>query len=199
MSEEVKDAISTEVVTGPRGAKAKKRWTPKEWRPEYTAIVALSATGMSNEAVGKHFNYTKVHISNILRCPEAVRIRELINAQLLQDATISLPDRLKRVQEMAMAQVEKYFSRTDLLDKAPFQVFDRALKTLQSTNVMANPDAKNNGATTNIAQQNNLILSDAAAKALTEGLAKSQLVAQLHPNVEPVSIEPKKLTGLVSD
>lgn len=198
MSEDVKDVISDEFVVGARGAKAKKRWTPKEWRPEYTAIVALSATGMSNEAVGKHFNYTKVHISNILRCPEAAKIRELINAQLLEDATVSLPDRLKRVQDQALSQVEKYFARTELIDKAPFQVFDRALKVLQGTNAMANPDAKNNGATTNI-QQNTFVLSDAAAKALTEGLAKSQLVAQLHPNVEPVSVEPKKLTGLVSD
>lgn len=198
MSEEVKDAISEVAVTGPRGAKAKKRWTPKEWRPEYTAIVALSATGMSNEAVGKHFNYTKVHISNILNCPEAIEIRKLINAKLLEDSTISLPDRLKRVQDMALQRVETFLENREYMTKSPFQTFDRALKVLQGTNAMANPDAKSNGATTNI-QNNTLILSDAAAKSLTEGLAKSQLVAELHANVLPVSIEPKKLTGLTSD
>jgi hypothetical protein len=199
VSEEVKDAISEVAVTGPRGAKAKKRWTPKEWRPEYTAIVALSATGMSNEAVGKHFNYTKVHISNILCCPQAIEIRKLINAKLLEDQTVSLPDRLKRVQDMALGHVETFMNDSrNLMEKSPFQVFDRALKVLQGTNAMVNPDAKNNGATTNI-QQNTFVLSDAAAKALTDGLAKSQLVQTLHAHLEPVSIEPKKLTGLVAD
>jgi hypothetical protein len=198
VSEEVKDAISEVVVTGPRGAKAKKRWTPKEWRPEYTAIVALSATGMSNVAVGKHFNYTAVHISNILNCPEAIEIRKLINTKLLEDSTISQTDRIKRVQDMALGHVERFMEKKELMDKAPFQVFDRALKVLQSTNAVANPEAKVAGTTNNV-QQNNFILSDAAAKALTEGLAKSQLVAQLHADIQPVSIEPKKLTGLTSD
>jgi hypothetical protein len=199
MSEKLDEVNEAQVENEePRGAKAKKRWVPKEWRPEYTAIVAMSCTGLSNEAVGKHFNYGKQQISNILNTPEAKEIRKLISAQVLKDQETSLPDRLRAVQDIALQRVEEFVNRADLMEKSPFQTFDRHLKLLQSTGTLESPDDNNKGGITNNTQ-NNFILSDSAARSITEGLKLAERVADIHKSVTAKSVEPKKLTGLVAD
>lgn len=196
---DIDEAPNAEVLdeNAPRTARATKRWTPKEWRPEYTAIVALSCTGLSNEAVGKQFNYGKQQISNILNTEQAKEIRKLIHSQILKDQETSIPDRLKSLQDKALTRVEEFIGRTDLIEKSPFQTFDRALKVLQGTETLKGPEQSNSGGTTNI-QQNNFVLSDSAARSLSDGLAMAMRVAQLHADVTAESVQPKKLTGLVA-
>lgn len=180
-----------------RGAKATKRWSPKEWRPEYTAIVALSCTGLSNEAVGKHFNYSKQQISNILNQPEAIKIREVISTNLLETSKLSMADRMIKLQSKALERVETVLNDEEMAHRSPMQIFDRAFKFLQASSPELSPENSPTGnSTTNI--QNNIVLNEALANKLIQGLDLAQRVKDVHANVTATSVEPKSLTGLTA-
>lgn len=176
-----------------RGAKVKKRWDPKEWRPEYTAIVAVSCTGLSNEVVGKQFGYTKEHISNILNTEHAKKLRQLINKRLIDSTNASQAERLDSLRNVALKRIEDVLYDDDRAVTNPLQIFDRSFKFLQATRDLAPESEKGTSSQTNI--QNNLVLSDSAAKALTQGIAGALEVAAKFKDLTGASIEPKRIAN----
>lgn len=189
------DAISFPedgVFVSARGAKSKRRWNPKEWRPEYTAIVAVSCTGLSNEEVGRQFGYTKEHISNILCTEQAVKLRQLINKKLLDTANNSQVERLDRLRDVAMRRIETVLMDDNRAESNPLQIFDRSFKFLQATRDLAPEREMGSGSSqTNI--QNNFVLSDSAASTLSQGITEALKVAERFKDEPSASIEPKRL------
>lgn len=168
-------------VVGPkRGARITKKWVPKEWRPEYEAITALSCTGLSNEALGKRFGYGKQQISNILNTPQAKKLREIIVERLRNSNNNTITDRVANIRDVAFKRVEAVLADDKQFAKTPLAIFDRSLAVLKSTGV-----AKTDGigehpvqSVTNI--KNAMIVSHQAASLINEGLAKSEEAKRLN-------------------
>jgi len=191
------DAISLPtngIFVSARGAKSKRRWNPKEWRPEYTAIVAVSCTGLSNEEVGRQFGYTKEHISNILCTEQAVKLRQLINKRLLDSANSSQTERLDRLRDVAMRRIETVLMDDDRAVSNPLQIFDRSFKFLQATRDLA-PEREGASGSSQTNIQNNFVLGDSAASALSQGITAALNIADKFKEIPSDSIEPKKLAG----
>lgn len=168
------------VIGHTRGAKAFKRWVPKEWRPEYEAIVALSCTGLNNEEVGKRFGYGKQQVSNILNTPQAKKLRELIVNRLRDLNSITLGERMTALNEKALSRIEDTLNNDAIYERAPLAIFDRSFTFLKHAGVVKpelapqHPMGGGNviGTMVNITSE--------AVKQLSEGLRKSNEVKVLH-------------------
>lgn len=182
MSTEILDEAG-KVVT-PRGAKAFKKWSPKEWSPIYEAIVALSCTGLNNEEVGKRFGYGKQQVSNILNTPQAKKIRELIVNKLNKDNTATISARLERLNESALKHVEFVLDRPTEDFKNPLAIFDRSMAFLKSSGkVKTDEHMMNIANTTNVTNNvigKAMILNAGATELLSEGLKKANQVQVIH-------------------
>lgn len=177
-------------VTGPRGAKAHKRWEPKEWRPVYEAIVALSCTGLSNEEVGKRFGYGKQQVSNILNTPQGKKLREIIANRIREMNLLTLEDRLAYMQKNALANMDKVLADEDgrLLERAPLALFDRSMSFLKASGALKGeqlPPATN--PLVGNAKTVNVVLSPEANQLLREGLSKAKEVEVIHGNLIPAA------------
>lgn len=181
-------------VTGPRGAKAHKRWEPKQWLPVYEAIVALSCTGLSNEEVGKRFGYGKQQVSNILNTPQGKKLKELIANRIREMNLLTLEDRLAFMQKNALGNIDKVLADEDgkILERAPLALFDRSLAFLKSSGALkgdmptqpASSPMIGNAKTVNVLMAP---LSQEANSLLREGLAKAQEVENIHANILPAT------------
>lgn len=174
------DQVEGKVIGPKRGARITKKWIPKEWRPEYEAITALSCTGLSNEALGKRFGYGKQQISNILNTPQAKKLREIIVERLRATNNNTLGERIDNLREVALKRVESVLTDDDIFSRSPLAIFDRSLGILKSTG-----NVKDNGIgehpinnITNI--KNAMIVSPASAHLINEGLAKSEEAKRLN-------------------
>ena len=173
-------------VTGPRGAKAHKRWEPKQWKPIYEAIVALSCTGLSNEEVGKRFGFGKQQVSNILNTPQGKKLREIIANRIREMNLLTLEERLAFMQKNALTNMDKVLADEDgrLLERAPLALFDRSMSFLKATGAMKGeqlPPASNtlvgNAKTVNVLMAP---LSQEANALLREGISKAKEVEVIH-------------------
>lgn len=172
-------------VTGPRGAKAFKRWEPKKWLPVYEAIVALSCTGLSNEEVGKRFGYGKQQVSNILNTPQGKKLIEIMNERIRTNNANTLTERIERMQDKAMKHVEAVLDMPTDNFKNPLQIFDASLAFLKSSSggKIAPESAPSNqpqvsGGNTYI--KTAMILNGDQAKQLNDGLRLADQVKVIH-------------------
>ncbi len=184
-------------VTGPRGAKGYKKWIPKEWRPEYEAIVALSCTGLGNEEVGRRFGYGKQQVSNILNTPQARKMRELINIRLREANTNTLAERMDRMNDAALKHVEYILTTPTEAFKNPMAIFDRSLAFLKSSGVVRGESVQQSQNVTNIQQniKTAMILPHSSTNLLSEGLNKANEVMILHDGTIGHNAESGKLNG----
>lgn len=179
MSREILDT-NGKIIGQHRGAKAYKRWVPKEWRPEYEAIVALSCTGLDNKEVGKRFGYTKEHISNILTTPQAKKLREIINERLREKNLETFGERYGALNAKALERVEKVMESDDMFEKSPLAIFDRAITVLKATGAVKG-EQTGGGLTVNLPQNSRtMILSESMAEGLRDSLKKADEVKELH-------------------
>lgn len=168
------------VIGQSRGAKAYKRWVPKEWRPEYEAITALSCTGLSNEEVGRRFGYGKQQISNILNTPQAKALREIIVNRLREKNTETLSQRMDNLNIAALERIEAVITSDTIFERSPLAIFDRSMKVLEKTGAVKG-DSSNTGNTINgnvIGKA--MIMTTEAANILSEGLRKANEVKVIH-------------------
>lgn len=172
--------VDGKVIGSKRGAKAFKRWVPKEWRPEYEAIVALSCTGLNNEEVGRRFGYGKQQVSNILNTPQAIKLREIIVIRLREKHTESFGERLSKLNAKALERVEAVIESDDYFEKSPLAIFDRSVTFLKSQGVMKSPESINSGPTIGNVIGKAMIMTSEAANILSEGLRKANEVKVLH-------------------
>lgn len=162
-------------------------WRPKRWRPEYEAIVALSSTGMSRQAVADKFfemsgtRYTVQHISNILNTPEAKEIQQKTVESIRGQFNETIADRVERVTMKAAGMVEKLLEDEEKYEASPFNVIDRALAFMRITSKPA-PAPASNAPTVNV-NNSTMVMTAEAAQIMRDGMAKADEVARLYGDV----------------
>jgi hypothetical protein len=183
--------MSTEVVIPkkrgrPPGSKGKspkfRNYQPKKWKPVFTEIVILEATGsVTNVELGEKYGFTAQHISNICCTEQAEDIRKGLREKLIERGG-SIAERLVRLQDKALKRVEDYIEKDFLFEKSPESSVDRALKILSA----GEHQTVNN--TVNNTQQNNLILSPEIQERLMKGLTEGMGLELHNPDSAPFSI-----------
>lgn len=125
-----------------------------KWKPVYDMIVAGHIIGKSNKQLAADFDFTPVHISNILRSDQAqVLIKQAhdnVRAQAVSDAEEAL-DIQKRIQLKVNQKTEMFLDNEELFKNSPFAYMD-ALKHISSR---SNPPAPVSVNVTNNTQINN--------------------------------------------
>lgn len=151
------------------------KWNPKKWHPVYQEVVLLSCMGMSNKAIAIEKGFTKEHVSNILRTPQAEIIRQLTIKKMEQKHELTLEQRFERLANRALDRVENVMEDDQLFEKNPLGVFDRAIVVLKGTNKIKSEETKTpNG------PQPGMVVSEDVALKLVDALAMSDRVAALH-------------------
>lgn len=183
------DTIRDGYKVSPGGARIKKRWEPKEWRPEYESIVALSCTGLSNVEIGERYGYTKEHISNILNTAAAKKLREIITKNIRDKNTESIAERVAVLQEKAFSRIEKVIESDNVAENSPLAMFRASMEVLKGTGMMR-PDGSVHQ-TTNIAIQqvnnNTLQVGKDFLDDLNKGIELADHIQEIHPKItDPV-------------
>jgi hypothetical protein len=157
-----------------RPARLTKRWEPKKWDPIYEQFVALSALGLSNVEIGQRFGYTPVHVSNVVTSEQGKRLKQLMLDRLRATTISSIPQRLEDIADKTVSRLQEVMNDNDRFERSPFAVIDRGLQVLKGLRHL-----KGDSDTT-FNQQKVVVMSDSAAKLISEGLAKSQQAEEIH-------------------
>lgn len=175
-------------VVGKRGASLVKKWNPKDWKPEYEAMVALCAMGKSNKEVALLYSITESWLSSILNSEKGKLARELL-VRNTRDAVVGdVTARLRDMQEKALSRMEKVLNDDKLAERSALAIFDRSAYFLKNMGVIkdshAPPVATATAGNTVINQTNNtLVVSGKNADDLREGLKKADEVKLLHSSL----------------
>lgn len=188
------ETIENGKVVGPKtGARITKRWVPKEWKPEYEAMVALSCTGLSNEEVGRRFGYGKQQVSNIINTPMGKKLKEIILNRLRATNEESFTQRISTLQDRALRNIEDVLTNDEYLASKPLAIFDRSQKFLASTSAKGIkqevPDggSSNGNNTTNIGV---IVVNGATRDSLAEALAKADEAKELASGLIRTTVTP---------
>lgn len=116
--------------SAPNGFKVKK------WKPIYDKIVSGHIIGKSNIELAAEYDFTPVHICNILRSDQAqILIAEA--SERLRGAALANIDKSgeiqTEIQELALDKIKQFAANDELFRNNPFGVFDRLVK-------LANPN-----------------------------------------------------------
>lgn len=152
------------------------RWHPKRWEVLYDQWVALSTLGKSNKDIADHFGYSPQQVSNILNTPEASLIRRRMLEALRKGAELTIPKRLEHLADKAVQRLAEVLENDQLMERSPFAVVDRGLALLRGVGKIK---SEGGGNVNNIGKA--LILSDEAARELTEGMSKANEARKLNP------------------
>lgn len=186
------DKIEDGKIVGERGARITRRWNPKEWRPEYEAIVGLACTGLSFGEIGKRFGYTSVHVGNIVNSQMGKALQQIILDKLRKNNTEGLAERIDALKSKALERVERYINNDNYADASPLAMFDRSFKFLQGAHVLGSDRGEgNSGAAIQINNNKTVIVSTETSKAFAEGIASLSRIAELHA-IEAGDIIPKE-------
>lgn len=128
-----------------------------KWKPVYDMIVAGHILGRSNKELAEAFDFTSVHISNILRCDHAQslikaahdRIREVSIEQSGDNVSLQV-----EIQTKALERVRDFVNNDKLAYESPFPFLDR-IKDLAKGSLVAAPLVPATSSVTVNVQQNN--------------------------------------------
>lgn len=103
----------------------------KKWKPTYDMIVAGHIMGKSNKELATEFDFTPVHIANILRSDHAqtliaeasTRIREAVKDKA--ENTVELQEEIKN---LALKRQKEFLENDELVKNSPFHFVDRAIR-----------------------------------------------------------------------
>lgn len=143
------------------------KWQPREWRPVYAQIVFADSIGLPNTEIGLKYGFTAQHISNILNLPQAIRLREQLANRIQERMLDGIPGRLEVIADNAVKNIEAVIGNEELLNKAPMQMLRSSMEYLKLQGKLTGDSPKT---TVN----NTLVIGDAGAKQMLEGLMKSQ-------------------------
>ncbi len=195
-AEEIPEEVLTKVLT--RRPKRKKiRKYVNTWKPSHTNVVYLHLQGDDDDVIMEKTGYSRVAVWNILRTPEAEKIKNAVHAKVISRGLQSVPEKIAAIQAISLENISKFISDTDNAKKNPFSFFDRNVKALevvgnlQKKGIFGEDPPHNSqnqlpSGQTNI--QNNFILAPEHAKPLLAGLSKAQEVAEAHPEMGLQSI-----------
>lgn len=169
-----------------RGASIKKRWDPKEWRPEYEAMAALAATGMPHSEIANRFGYTEAWLSSILNSPKGKIVRQLIVNELRSKAAQAITgERVQELQAKAFKRIEVIIEDDDLAKRSPMAIFGASMEILKKTPVFG-ADRDNlpiNNPSSNITtnnQQVNIFAPGIDRDEINKSLQLANKVSEIH-------------------
>jgi hypothetical protein len=175
-----------------------EKWEPKEWKPEYEFIVALSCMGLSRGVIvnklkqDRGVEYSEQQISNILNCKQAAVVKQMLVNQTRKVAYDTIEDQLHGIASKATARIEEVFNDDKVRENNPISVASLGIKFLQGVGKLNGQNANSGGSasagggvTTNI--QNNILIN--AATDLAKALEASRRVAEIHSEVKGESIK----------
>lgn len=157
------------------------RWNPKEWHPIYEEVVLLDCMGYKRSEIGARMGFSEMHVTNILKTPQAAIVRKLVIARINNKAMQTIEQRLETVTEKAMTRVEEVINDDELAKKNPLGIFDRAITLLKGTRKIQPEESG-----THI--QKALIVSEQQFDKLLKGTALADEARRLHA-AEPVEAE----------
>ena len=156
-----------------------KTWTPKKWHPVYEEIVLLACLGKTNIELAEKFHYTTVHISNILRTPQAAILRRLVLDKLHEQTVSAIPERLEAIADKTVSRIQQAVDDDEMYARHPFAVIDRGLRVIQGLGYLKDSSER----TTRV------IFTTDAADSLREALEKSREAKLLNaPKIEDAEI-----------
>lgn len=123
--------------------KLRKKWEPKEWRPQYEEIVIKSARGDSNKQLAHEYGCTPQHISNIITTPQAKEIRSRL-VENIRNTGITQQERRMMVLDKALERVEQYFFDDEEQSKRKGAMADRAMKFMSGMGSLKAENENNN-------------------------------------------------------
>lgn len=169
------------VVTSPKGGKLNKRWNPKEWRPEYEAMVALSCTGLPQGVIAKRFGYSEAWLSSILNSEMGRAVKNLIIQKSREGVINSIPEKIREIQGLAADRMLSVMRNEKLFTQSPLGIFDRSALLLKNTGLLGTPEetSKNVHVQSSVVH-NTLIINSTDAENVREGLKKADEVKRLH-------------------
>lgn len=192
-------------VTSEKGAKIKKSWNPKKWKPEYELICHLAAT-KSNTALAELFGYTPQQISNILNCQRGLDARAKIAAGIRQQGIASMGERISSLQSIALQRLEEVLTNDNIANQSPLKMFDKASRFLSDSNGLGNSTPVGHGRgpvpsilNVNVNNTNNVVmaLTDVSSQILREELDISAGLRNKFGEI-PLNITPEGSSGLAT-
>jgi hypothetical protein len=165
-------------LTPRRPPRMTKKWEPKKWDPIYEQFVAMSSMGLSNVAIAERFGYTPVHVSNVLNSIQGQRLKKIILDRLRATVSSSIPERLEDIADKTVDRLRDVVTDEELFKRSPFAVIDRGLAVLKGLRHLKG-DAEHG----NMNVEKAIVLSNEAAKLITEGLEKSRQAEEIHGTV----------------
>ena len=162
-----------------------KKWDPKIWRPVYELMVYRAMQGASNIQIGKEFDYTPQQVSNILTCPQAIRIKAELIEETRNKVAGSTSARIQQVQDLTLKRTYEYLTDDQKAKNAPALVIQTGLAVIRAfspkENVVPQPGGNNTfvapGATS---IQNAVVLTGEQSKAIAAGLKELVEVKKIH-------------------
>lgn len=174
-------------IQGRRGARMTPKWDPKNWKPVYESIIALSCTGLSNEEVGKRFGYTAQTVSNLRNCPMGKKLIAHISNQLRTLNNESITERVASLQAKALERVETVIFSEEAFAEKPLAIFDRSLEILKKGVFKEAPAAPpSNGIPAvqqNIQRAVFMSVTPEQRSQLDEGLRRADQVKVIHSGI----------------
>jgi hypothetical protein len=145
-------------------------------------MVALSITGMSNKAIGEYLEYSPVQVGNILRSPEAMKLKGMyidkVRGASVEGSIKSLDD----IKHKAIQRVSDVIMNDELAKDAPFRVADFSARVLTGIGTLSQAGGTPAQPVTNI-----MIGNDIASK-LFAGLEMAKKAKQLNAPKDPNEI-----------
>jgi len=160
------------------------RWLPREWKPVYSEIVLLSCAGWKGTDLAEKYNYTEVHISNILRTPQAGLLRKRVLEELQGRALESIPAKLEQIAEKTVDRLRQVVNDDALFEKSPFGVIDRGLKVLTGVGHLKNEDQRGG-----MHIKNAVVLTKEHSSDLIDGLKRAKEAKLLNPSPSEKNVE----------
>jgi len=156
------------------GLKFKKpsRWQPKKWIPLYEQMVGLASMGRSNKYIGELFGYTAQQVSNILTSDEGKLVMDVTVERIRDKATVTIADRMEKIADRAVHNIETVLFNQEYLDKSPFAMVDRSMGLLKGLKKLEGDAPK-----TEI--NNQVLISDKGVETIARAIERAQEVKSL--------------------
>jgi hypothetical protein len=168
-------------------ARLTKKFEPKSWKPVYDLMVFHSCMGVSNKEIAEKYNYTPQQVCNILVSNQGRVRKKLILANLIENETASVQDRMEKVATKFLQKIELVADNDELFEKAPFAFVDRGLAIIKGLGRLEGDRANSNGGSSSVhnTQINNnnsktFIVSEKAASELRDAIKFSDEAAAQH-------------------
>lgn len=133
----------------------------------YAQIVFADSVGLPNTEIASKYGFTVQHVSNILNLPQAVKLRAQLANRIQERMIEGIPGRLEAIADTAVKNIETVIGNQELLNKAPMQMLRSSMEYLKL-------QGKLTGDTPKTVTNNTLVIGDAGAKQMLEGLMKAK-------------------------